>query len=418
MLIQFSVTNYSSLREETILSMSAGTGREHAERIFEQNGEKILPVAAIYGPNAAGKSNIFKALTAAIITVRTSSSRQINDKMPWIVPFLFDQTSNMKPTKFDIIFTTKKSKYQYGFSSDINKIYEEYLYEYKSSRPSMIFERIEGDIYQFTKQNEKLLKTYEDKNTSNKLFLATATAWNCDLTKDAYMWFAEAIDTYNELSINNPEHLLQLEAAGDEAKPFMHSLLRNADLHIADYTIHSKPIEKPIEFPIPLEIKFPADAAPMAKQIEISTIHEIGSKEDRAIYKLPLEAESEGTQKLIFWGPLIKGALEKGKTLVVDEFDNSLHPLLMDYLIELFNSKESNPNGAQLIFNTHDVNTLSLEKFRRDQIYFVERDSNTGVTELYSLDEFSARKTENIQKGYLLGRYGAIPFIRAEELEW
>ena len=105
-----------------------------------------------------------------------------------------------------------------------------------------------------------------------------------------------------------------------------------------------------------------------------------------------------------------------GKTIVIDELDNSLHPLLMDYIIDIFNNKESNPNGAQLIFNTHSLNSLSLDKFRRDQIYFVEKDNNTGITELYSLDEFSERKTENVRKQYLLGRYGAIPEINNGDL--
>ena len=110
--------------------------------------------------------------------------------------------------------------------------------------------------------------------------------------------------------------------------------------------------------------------------------------------------------------------MESGKTVVVDEIDDSLHPLLVNAIIELFNDREVNTKGAQLIFNTHDVSLLSLDNFRRDQIYFTEKDNKTGVTDLYSLDEFSPRKTENIRKGYLQGRYGAIPVIEPGGLKW
>ena len=110
--------------------------------------------------------------------------------------------------------------------------------------------------------------------------------------------------------------------------------------------------------------------------------------------------------------------MENGRTIVVDEIDNSLHPLFLEYLIQLFNSRENNPNKAQLIFNTHSVETLSLDLLRRDQIYFVEKNHENGVTELYSLDEFFPRKTENVRKGYLQGRYGAIPNIGLEDLAW
>jgi len=191
-------------------------------------GKALLPTVAIYGSNAAGKSNIFKAMTAAIVTIRQSNIRQINEPIRGIVPFSFDKTSNTEVTKFDFIFVKKGRKFQYGFAVDTKKVHQEYLYEYKSSRPSMIFERSEGDVYEFTKLNEKILKQYESKNTPNKLFLATATSWNCDLTKDAYMWFAEDIDTYNELSLHDPKNLERVESGGESLKNFMKALLKNA----------------------------------------------------------------------------------------------------------------------------------------------------------------------------------------------
>jgi len=419
MLIQFSVSNFMSLKDEVVLSMVAGSNKEHSEYVFDMQGEALLPTVAIYGSNAAGKSNIFKAMTAAIVTIRQSNIRQINEPIRGIVPFSFDKTSNTEVTKFDFIFVKKGRKFQYGFAVDTKKVHQEYLYEYKSSRPSMIFERSEGDVYEFTKLNEKILKQYESKNTPNKLFLATATSWNCDLTKDAYMWFAEDIDTYNELSLHDPKNLERVESGGESLKNFMKALLKNADINISDYKIKSEIVKNPIEIPMPPGLQIQLDPAIIGKKFEVSTSHDIETTDgEMESYLLPLEAESEGTQKLFMFAPIIKDALEKGRIIVFDELDNSLHPLMLDYLIELFNNKESNPNGAQLIFNTHSVNTMSLDKFRRDQIYFVEKNNKTGITELYSLDEFSVRQKENIRKGYLVGRYGAIPSIGMEGLEW
>ena len=123
-----------------------------------------------------------------------------------------------------------------------------------------------------------------------------------------------------------------------------------------------------------------------------------------------------GTQLLFYYGPLLRDAFEKGKTIILDEIDKSMHPSIVKFIINLFRDSQVNKNGAQLIVTTHETGILSLDMFRRDQIYFTEKDAKSGVTDLYSLDEFSVRKTENIEKGYLMGRYGAIPFLREGEV--
>ena len=151
--------------------------------------------------------------------------------------------------------------------------------------------------------------------------------------------------------------------------------------------------------------------------MEITTGHTIvdenGTQKE---YSLKLQEESLGTQLLFFYGPLLKDAFEKGKTLILDEIDKSMHPSLVKFIMNLFRDPDINKAGAQLIVTTHETGILTLDMFRRDQIYFTEKDSRTGVTDLYSLDEFSVRKTENIEKGYLMGRYGAIPFLQNEEV--
>ncbi len=418
MLIQFSVTNYMSLRDETILSMDAGAGSELRENLQEYRDGYLLPSAAIYGANAAGKSNIFKAITAAIRAVRESNERQIDRPLPFISPYAFDDNHKHMPSEFDFIFISNNVKYQYGFSADYSRVYDEYLYKYSSNRPSLIFERTNTKKYRYTKSNESKLKQYEEKTSDNKLFLATATNWNCELTKEAYMWFADSIDTYNDTSfIMSPQVLETFDEGGDSLQSFITSLLKTADINISGYSINSeiKDIPENLQFSsLSDNLSLPSKI----KSYTLSTNHMISTGENIQEYSLPFEAESEGTKRIFIFGPIIKDALEKGRTIIVDEIDNSLHPLLLEYLINLFNNKESNPNHAQLIFNTHSVETLSLDLLRRDQIYFVEKNNENGVTELYSLDEFSPRKTENVRKGYLQGRYGAIPNIGLEELIW
>jgi AAA15 family ATPase/GTPase len=143
----------------------------------------------------------------------------------------------------------------------------------------------------------------------------------------------------------------------------------------------------------------------------------IEGPEGKKSYSLPFRMKSEGTRRFVYISPIIKMAIESGKTVIIDEIDASLHPFLVDYILGIFSDREQNPNGAQLIVTTQDVSLLSLNRFRRDQIYFVEKDNRTGVTDLYSLDEFAPRKNADIRRGYLQGRYGAIPAI-GDGMEW
>lgn len=418
MLLQFSVSNFMSLRDEVILSMAANAkDNEHEAILFNSDKELILPVVAIYGANAAGKSNVFSALATALITIRQSNSRQINDRMSGIIPFAFDEEMPLEPTKFDFIFFSNGRKYQYGFSANPERIFDEYLYEYKTARASKIFERTNTDHYSFTKANEQEFKAYVDKNTSNKLLLATATAWNCKKTKDAYQWLEKAIAVYNIQNLNLIG-LQQIENGDDNLRNFLMDTLRRADFNIDGYRFVAKNMtlddfKKTSEFPDELlEFLVKIGRIDQGRQYEIVTGHNVLSKEGGVkSYDLPFNMESDGTQRMFFLSALCKTAIDSGQTVLIDEIDTSLHPVLVQFLINMFNDKSLNKNGAQLIFSTHDVSLLSLDFFRRDQVYFAEKSRSTGATTLYSLDEFSPRKTENIRRGYLQGRYGAIPFV-------
>ncbi len=415
MLLQFNVTNFMSIKKEATLTAFANASKEHEECLLHFSKERILPTLALYGANAAGKSNVFKALTCAIMLVRKSNDMQVNSYTGF-EPFLFDDSEDEK-TKVDFLFVHNGKKYEYGFVADAQYVYDEYLYEYKSSRATMIFERTNISDYKFT-SSYKHLAGYKDKNTANKLFLCTATAWNCEETKDAYLWFVEGIDTYDQAVIQGNQYLAYLDQNKDDpkGKQFLLSLLKHAEINICDYEFESKTIDN-VPFSGVLGFQVDKTITGQLKQFRLDTIHAIEQEDgSTALCRLPFDHESKGTMHLFAYGPIIMEALEKGRTVVIDELDNSLHPSLVKYLIELFHDSDVNRNGAQLIFNSHDVSLLDLNLFRRDQIYFVEKDKK-GVTDIYSLADFSPRKTENIQKGYLQGRYGAIPFPEGG-IEW
>lgn len=408
MLAQFSVENYMSFKDKVCLNMTASVSdHEHPDNYVECGKTKCLKSIVIYGANASGKSNLLKAMTAAIMTVRESQARQVNDRLFRIMPFLFDKEMPGKPSAFEFIFFVDGVQYIYGFSATQERIVDEYLYVYHSAKRSMVFERKDTNRYRFNKADEKEFNSYKEKNTENKLFLSTATAWNCEKTKAAFMWFSGGIDTYTDAVTddipNNKAFILQRlkENQNPELKDFTLRLLKNADINIDGYEIQSQ------QFTLP----FPVVGEQEGVAFSVVTSHTMPDKQN---YNLTFPMESLGTQNIFFLSPFIYSALSSGKTVFIDEM-SCLHSALVQYLIGLFNDPDINRMNAQLIFVTHDTILLNLKMFRRDQIYFIEKDEN-GASDLYSLDNFSVRKTENIRTAYLIGRYGAVPIITNGDL--
>lgn len=421
MLVEFSVKNFMSIKDEITFSMVAGIGDENIENTIkvENTDETYLKSTAIYGANASGKTNFMKALTVAILMVRRSNLRNINEPLLEMKPFKFDSKTVNEPCEFRFVFIKNNIKYIYGFSADINRIYTEYLYQYLSAKPSLIFERKNVNEYKFTQLEQSKLVELATKNTEKKLFLSTATEWNYEKTKEAYIWFSEDIDTYNDYMNVGGYAFDKFENDNEgNLKRFTINLLKQADILIKDYNFEVKNINVNNIIAAFNNIKVPNENI-VQKEVKISTFHEIENENgDIENYELELGEESLGTQNLFFFSPILKEAFEKGKVIIVDEIDKSLHPLLVEFIIKLFHNSEINKNNAQLIFNTHDTNLLSLDNFRRDQIWFTEKEPKKGTTDLYPLDDFSVRKTENVQKGYLNGRYGAIPFLDTGNSLW
>ena len=420
MLLQFSVTNFASIRSEVLFSLVPSKDKEHPENILSYGKFKATSLAAIYGANASGKSNLFKAMTTAIVYIRQSNVFQHGQKIP-VVPYKFCDNPTSVPTKYEFTFIAEDGlKYIYGFSATVEKVIEEYLYVFHSSRPSMLFERT-NEKYSFPRNEKNNLQPLTRMNTSNKLFLATATSWNAQCTTIPFQWFATKIDT--QTSVVNQEGLA-LEAYQTEKEEniaFVKKLMKMADINIVDVKVDIKEMPQD-QSPIP-GIGFGGIVInnqiikPKGNQIEVRTGHVVTDESGvQRQYELSLFEESLGTVQLFHFAPFLRKALETGKVLFIDEIDRSLHPSLIKLLVNLFRDVRINTKGAQLIFNTHETALLSLGTFRRDQIYFTEKNPETGVTDLYSLDDLSVRKDENIEKGYLLGRYGAIPYLQTEDI--
>ena len=411
MLIQFSVKNFMSFKEKVIFSMEAGKEKEHKENVVDILNEKILKTTALYGANASGKTNFVNAFTAAILMIRKSNTRQLGEKLGEMIPFAFDEQTKNKPCEFEFTFIANGSKYIYGFSADRDKVYEEYLYQYLTAKPTRIFERTNVNEYKFLQSDESKLNTLKTQNTENKLFLSTATTWNYEKTQNPFLWFAKQIDTYSGgLNLNDYSIDAYSKDENKNLKKFTLKLLKQADIEIKDYSVEVRETETEPNVMLVFNGENLSPVAQKRTDVRIKTFHEIKDEKGKMKkYELNYLNESLGTQVLFSFAPILKDVFENGKTIVVDELERSLHHSLVEMIIKFFNDPEINKGNAQLIFNTHDTNLLSLNLFRRDQIWFAEKNSEKGTTDLYPLDDFSVRKAENIQKGYLNGRYGAIP---------
>lgn len=409
MILEFSVKNFLSFKEKVTFSMIANSNKELNDNYVEIGGNKVLKSAAIYGANASGKSNLFKILTLVVLMLRSSNSVDINAKLP-LIPFKLDKGSVNKPSEFEIKFILDETRYVYGFIADKDKIYDEYLYYYPNGRETKIFDRTNINEYSYTQKDEKILREIEAKNAQNKFFLATATNWNFDKTKAAYNFLTNGIGTCNNLEILKNMAYKMYETNPDYLKDFAIDFLQKADFNIEDYQISQ--IDVPGEFltAIPEFITKTLPDKPKAYQVLF--------KHKNSDNYLSIDEESFGTQMIFAFIPFLADSLKNKKVLIIDELDKSLHPFLVQYIVEIFNDAEINKNGSQLIFNTHDTNLLDLNILRRDQIWFTEKNSETGESDLYSLSDFSVRKQENVEKGYMLGRYGAVPFIKNDFNLW
>ena len=394
MIINFTVGNYRSFKDKKVLSMEATAIKELNESVIEKEGYRLLPSAVIYGANSSGKSNFLKAIGKFGEIVNYSSKMSSTDKLN-ITPFLLNQKSTQEPSFFEIEILIDNQTYTYGFTADNLKVYEEWLYikEGKAKKEKCLFVRTEEGIGIADEYNEG--KGLEEKVRDNGLFLSTIDSFNGEID---CIWVISGIDheswsvfTNDMCNNKNPELSFQ-----QEIQDFLKSM--NVGFN---------------RFELPEDEK-------LAKEVKAYTIHNLYNEQEEVIGETRFsmkEHESSGTNKLFDLAALVIGQLALGGLLVIDELDSKLHPLLTQHIIKLFNNPKTNPKGAQLIFATHDTNLLNVKTFRRDQIWFTEKD-HSEATDLYSLAEFrepegnKIRKDRSFEKDYINGRYGAIPYIK------
>lgn len=411
MIIEFSVANFLSFKDKVTFSMLANSSDGLNDNYIEVNNRKILKTSAIYGANASGKTNLFKILTIVISMLRNSNYINVNSKLP-IVPFNFDKDMAKKSSEFEIRFIASGVRYVYGFIADTTNVYEEYLYYYPNGRETKIFDRTNVNEYSFPQGDERRLNDIATKNTPNKFFIATATNWNYEKTEIPYRFLTEDIRTFNNLAALRDVSLREYLKDSKELKDFALEFLKKADFNIKDYKVLETDVPEDVLAAIPDFIKIGMNIPQKPKTFNAVFKHTGNDLE------LSYEEESMGTQIVFCFIPFIMDALNNKKVVIVDELDKSLHPYLVEMIVGMFNDPDINKSGAQLIFNTHDTNLLKLNILRRDQIWFTEKDDSNGISDLYPLSDFSVRKTENVERGYMLGRYGAVPFIKNDFNLW
>lgn len=402
MIINFTVGNYRSFKDKKVLSMEATAIKELNESVIEKEGYRLLPSAVIYGANSSGKSNFLKAIGKFTEIISTSSKLNSTDKLD-ITPFLLNPETIQEPSFFEIELLIDNQTYTYGFTANNQKVYKEWLYlkEGKAKKEKCLFIRTEEGIGTTDDYNEG--KGLEEKVRDNGLFLSTVDSFNGKIAKNIIseinsIFVISGIDhefwstiTNDMCSNKDPEISYQ-----KDVQTFLNSM--NVGFN---------------RFEIPEDEK-------LAKEIKAYTIHNLYNSQGEIIGETRFsmkEHESSGTNKLFDLAVLVIGQLLLGSPLIVDELDSKLHPLLTQHIIKLFNNPKTNPKGAQLIFATHDTNLLNVKTFRRDQIWFTEKD-HSEATDLYSLAEFrepegnKIRKDRSFEKDYINGRYGAIPYIK------
>ncbi len=417
MLLNFSVSNYKSFKERKELNLVATADKEHlGDNTFLANNQRLLKSVAIYGPNASGKTNLLKAIRFIREFVLQSANNQAGETIP-ITIFKLDSKMKSKPSVFETNFVVEGIRYKYGFEVNETRVLKEWLHAYKTKQPQCWFERTftpekKEYSWKFGNKFKGKVQSWKELTLENTLFLSRAIQLNSEQLKPIYQWFKDLF------VLNSSEQLFPGRTAdwildSDENKKEVLNFLKisgdNSGITNIDIRNEEIPKEKLAEmFGEKMAKRFLKNSYQKPRATTINLSHKItGSKKT---VDFDFMEESAGTRKLISLASSWLNTIKEGRILIIDELNNSLHPILAKFLIQIFHDKEINKNGGQLIFTGHDSFLLDLEVFRRDQIWFTEKNAQ-DETDLYSLAEYSPRKNESIEKGYLKGRYDALPHI-------
>lgn len=419
MLIEFRVENHRSIREEQVLTTEAaaiGEAEDTRPRQVDGYDKALVPVVALYGPNASGKSNLLSAFAFMTNAVTSSWSSPI-----WLPaggvprqPFAWGPF-RAQPSLFEVTVLIEGTRFEYGFVVDDERVLEEWLHAWPKGRRQTWFER-DGQRFKFGDSLRGQNKAIETMTRPNALFLSTSFHANHEQLQSVVFWFQNVdyygvldyawyqhrqrirVERWLERRFGSERHQIAIfpeDRVAPEEREAMTSLLTSADIGIVDF-----------------EMRKSEEVTPQGTTRERVIPYFKHASSNRESW-LPLDAESEGTQALFRMAPVLLWTLKKGAVFVVDELERSFHPVLANTIIKLFNNPKTNPKNAQLLFTTHNTHLLGNltgePALRRDQIWLTEKNEE-GATCIYPLTDYKPRKSENLERGYLQGRYGAIPF--------
>jgi uncharacterized protein len=424
MLIRFTVRNFKTFREKAELSMVSSNYDKFREQenIAEipEFGLNLLKSAVIYGANASGKSKLLEAFLFMRSFVLTSSKESQKGESIDVEPFRLNTISENEPTEFEVIFNYHNEQFRYGFETTSKEIVSEWLYHKPNTKEVELFSR-EGQNFTLHPRSFSTGKMLVKKDfvRENTLMLSAAAQWNDKKAGHALEWF-QSLKVISGLDEDGYAGFTMSRTLDPLYKQKHLEFLQKADLDIQDITlekldVNRLPKDMPKELREIIEKKMKEEKSEdLISDILISHKKYDRNKKHIGDVNFSLrEDESSGTLKFFFLSGPILDAISNGYILVIDELDSKLHPNLVCKIVEIFNSKELNPRNAQLIFNTHDTNLLNAGIFRRDQIWFTEK-NRYGEVSLYSLSDFKSdevRKEDNYEKNYIQGKYGAIPFL-------
>ncbi len=438
MLLQFKVENFRSIGEAQTLDLIASSAykelidRNTLDLHAEEKLPRILKTAAVYGPNAAGKTSLVMALAFLRWFVADSLTQtQAGTAIP-VVPFRLSPSFREKDSSFEVVFfeeewkepaekteeTLRSIRYQYGFRLNQKRVTEEWLLAYPHGRPQKWFHRVfdpGSQSYRYTFGSHflggRLREDWKAQTRDNALFLSTSVQLNSYQLRPVFDWFKSRLNVMNADG-KNPSRTLSWLDQKKNLSQRVESFLRGMDLSVDEIQVDRKPFDPqslPPDMPHPLRERIIQDLTGEEvvnlRFLHPSSIDPAPTVGDRVAFSL--EEQSAGTQNLFFFAGPWLDLLDNSGILVVDEIDTSLHPLIVRRLVEQLQCPSCR---GQLIFTTHDSSLLSSGLFRRDQIWFVEK-TPQWETELYPLSDFPVQKKEALEKRYLNGRYGAIPFF-------
>ena len=419
MLVNFTVKNYRSFKEERTFSMEASSIKEHEASVIKAGNQRLLPLTIIYGANSSGKSNLIFALGVMLHVVKESVRLNESDTLPYD-PFALDEVSRSAPTLFEVQFIQGENRYRYGFEYTKKEIVSEWLYENRFGEEEVELFIRSKDVIEVSEKAFPEGRGKEDLTNANRLFLSLVAQLKGEKSNVVMACVGECnvvsgIETKRYENVTFKMFMEHLNGA-DEAQAFFKEL----QLGFNSFSVKRTDITTEELASLP-ELKRQQVEKEMSTHtfVDAITTHNIYNEDGQVVREHDFyrdEMDSEGTKKVIELSGPIFDTIINGKTLIVDELDAKLHPLLTRNIVLLFMDPERNKHGAQLIFATHDTNLLDLSVLRHDQIWFAEKDK-VESTDIYSLVEFEEDGQEepnnkhDIERDYIRGRYGAIPFI-------